>query len=148
MRPETIIDAVAVAIAAHGDQRYGNQPYIAHPIAVADQVGTRGGTDTQIIAAILHDAVEDTELTIQQVRVMFGDEVARIVEALTHDPAVPYADYVAALPDGAVLVKLCDSICNLATLPDAPMSPARKLQLTDRYEANIATLSARLKALR
>lgn len=145
---EAVIDAAQLAALYHGDQRYGRHPYIVHPLAVADQVGQRGGSIEQIVAAILHDTVEDTDLTLDVIRLAFGPEVAAIVGALTHDPAVPYAEYVAALPDDAVLVKLCDSICNLHALPGADMPDARKRKLTDRYERNIAVLSERFGASR
>lgn len=143
-----LLDAVGIAIAYHGDQKYGHLPYIAHPVAVADQVSQRGGNEAQVVAAILHDTVEDTDLTIEQVEMMFGTEVAFIVGAMTHAPLEPYEDYIDALPDEAVLVKLCDSICNLAGLPSAEMTHHRRTRLTARYERTITVLSERLRRMR
>lgn len=146
MSTQQILDAVELAVLYHGDQRYGRYPYIVHPIAVAAQVSERGGTEAQIIAAILHDTVEDTDLPIEAISLTFGLEVAAIVSSLTHDSDVPYDDYISSLDSRAVLVKLCDSICNRDMLNVAEMTAERKARLTKRYTRNINALSVRLPA--
>jgi len=140
-----ILDAVELAALHHGDQRYGRHPYVVHPLAVAGQVAERGGSRAQVLAAILHDTVKDTDLTVRQIQSMFGPEVAVIVSSLTHDLGVPYDRYVDELHPDAVLVKLCDSICNLVDLPAAEMTVHRRRRLTARYEANVAKLTERLR---
>ena len=79
--------AFVFATAAHaavGQRRkYTDQPYIVHPIRVADIVDSYGGTDEMINAAYLHDVVEDTSVTIEDVNDMFGSVVAVIVDGLT-----------------------------------------------------------------
>jgi (p)ppGpp synthase/HD superfamily hydrolase len=84
--------ALTYATAAHaaiGQRRkYTDQPYIVHPIRVADIVDKFGGTDEMIMAAYLHDVVEDTAVSIADILDMFGTDVARIVDGLT-DVSVP-----------------------------------------------------------
>ena len=79
--------ALTYATAAHaavGQRRkYTNQPYIVHPIRVANIVDSYGGTDDMISAAYLHDVVEDTHITIEDINDMFGSVIAVIVDELT-----------------------------------------------------------------
>jgi (p)ppGpp synthase/HD superfamily hydrolase len=73
--------ALSVACALHdGQVRKGTRvPYIAHLLGVASLVIEDGGTRTEVIAALLHDAIEDTDITPKQIRKRFGRQVARIV---------------------------------------------------------------------
>jgi (p)ppGpp synthase/HD superfamily hydrolase len=84
--------ALTYATAAHaavGQRRkYTHEPYIVHPIRVANTVDSYGGTDDMISAAYLHDVVEDTRITIEDINDMFGSVVAVIVDGLT-DVSVP-----------------------------------------------------------
>ena len=79
--------ALVFATAAHGAigqrRKYTNEPYINHPIAVADIVRTVSDDPEMLAAAYLHDVVEDTPTTIEQVRHNFGDRVADLVADLT-----------------------------------------------------------------
>ena len=79
--------AFVFATAAHaavGQRRkYTDQPYIVHPIRVAGIVANFGGTDEMIAAAYLHDVVEDTGVSIEDILDMFGSVVAVIVDGLT-----------------------------------------------------------------
>jgi (p)ppGpp synthase/HD superfamily hydrolase len=82
-------------------------PYVFHPFHLAEQMETE---DTTIVA-LLHDVVEDSELTLDDLRQMgFGDAVIAALALLTHDPAVEYMDYVRAIKDNAIAraVKLAD----------------------------------------
>ena len=78
-------EVLKFATAAHGDQKrkYTGDPYINHPIAVAEIVETVPHTDTMIAAALLHDVVEDTHVTIDQIADKFGNDVAELVGWLT-----------------------------------------------------------------
>lgn len=80
-----IRQAFEVAVDAHKDQRRkSGEAYIFHPIAVAKIVASEIGLDaTSIAAALLHDVVEDTEYTLNDIEQMFGETVARIVDGLT-----------------------------------------------------------------
>jgi len=75
------------AIAAHSAvgqvRKYTGEPYYVHPAEVAHIVAQAGGTEEQIAAAWLHDVVEDTEVTVEFIRQMFGPEVAELVGWLT-----------------------------------------------------------------
>lgn len=64
-------------------RKYTYDPYIVHPMEVAEFVKTVGGTDTMIAAALLHDVVEDTGVRIDQIGEIFGPEVATLVYELT-----------------------------------------------------------------
>ena len=78
-------DVLKFATAAHSDQKrkYTGDPYINHPIAVAEIVKTVQHTEAMIAAALLHDVVEDTHVTIDQIEDRFGSEVAELVGWLT-----------------------------------------------------------------
>ena len=91
MRTRTTLARVyaTAAHAAVGQMRkYTDEPYIVHPIRVGDIVDKFGGTDEMIMAAYLHDVVEDTAVSIDNIQDMFGPVVARIVDGLT-DVSVP-----------------------------------------------------------
>src|SRR6478672_3817225 len=81
----TIIEAAYdVALEAHAEQvRRSGEPYISHPLGVARILADLGLDDVTIAAALLHDAVEDTEFTKEGVETAFGPEVANIVDGVT-----------------------------------------------------------------
>ena len=82
-------------------------PYVFHPFHLAEQMETE---DTTIVA-LLHDVVEDSDLTLVDLRqIGFGDTVIAALALLTHDPAVEYMDYVRAVKDNPIAraVKLAD----------------------------------------
>ena len=83
MKYERVEAARAMAIEAHGNQRYGEKPYIYHLDQVAGLVGAWGNTAEVI--AYLHDTLEDTNLSVRTVRDSFGFLVADCVQALTDD---------------------------------------------------------------
>lgn len=74
------------ATKAHEGQKrkYSGEPYIKHPIAVAKIVATVDHDEFMIAAAFLHDTVEDTEVTIEEILDIFGEEVAELVDGLTN----------------------------------------------------------------
>lgn len=122
--------ALAFAREAHGaiDQRrkYTNEPYIVHPIAVAELVRSVPHSEAMVAAAYLHDVVEDTPVTIEQVLAEFGQEVATLVGWLT-DVSVPTDGnraackaidlrHTAQAPPEAKTIKLADLIDNTRTI--------------------------------
>ena len=112
--------ALVYASRLHRNQnRKGTRvPYITHLLAVAAIVGENGGTENEVVAALLHDAPEDKggEATLEDVRARFGDEVAKIVAGCTdtyEDPKPPWRerkeDYVAHLSGASDSVRLVSS---------------------------------------
>ena len=81
----TILEAVEFALTAHGDQKrkYTGEPYIVHPVAVARLVGRNGGTVNMITTALLHDVIEDCDVTYDDLLRRFGLDVAQMVCDLT-----------------------------------------------------------------
>jgi (p)ppGpp synthase/HD superfamily hydrolase len=76
--------AITFATAKHtGQTRYCGAPYIVHPIAVATMVASVGGTDAMIAAAILHDTIEDTATTKNELLAAFDAEITKLVVELT-----------------------------------------------------------------
>jgi (p)ppGpp synthase/HD superfamily hydrolase len=121
-------DVLKFATAAHGDQKrkYTNDPYIVHPIAVAEIVKTVPHTDEMIAAALLHDVVEDTPITIDDIKNKFGDKVADLVGWLT-DISRPEdgnrktrkaidRDHSARAPAEAQTIKVADLIHNTQSI--------------------------------
>ena len=120
--------AYAVADHWHGGQtRKSGAPYITHPLAVALLLAEIGMDTTTLVAALLHDTVEDTGLTIGQVKAEFGAEVAVLVDGVTKLDGARWGDHaeaetfrkmiLAASIDLRVLViKLADRVHNLRTL--------------------------------
>ena len=126
-----VLRAAAFAAQRHSDQRRkGNRaaPYINHPIAVATCLADAGVEDADILAAaLLHDTVEDTDTSLEEIGQLFGPRVASIVAEVTDDKSLPKAErkrrQIASAPTKsheAKLVKLADKICNLRDLRDCP----------------------------
>jgi (p)ppGpp synthase/HD superfamily hydrolase len=120
--------ALKFALVAHGDQKrkYSGEPYIVHPIAVADIVRTITVDEAMIVAALLHDVVEDTKVTLEEIRAEFGDDVAALVSDLTDVSrptdgnrakrrAIDRAHTAAASPR-AKTIKLADLIHNTSDI--------------------------------
>ncbi len=112
----------------HGNQkRKSGDPYITHPLAVTTILAELGMTEPTLVASLLHDTVEDTPYTLEQVSAEFGDEVARLVDGVTKLDKVRYGEnaeaetirkmIVAMSRDIRVLViKLADRLHNMRTL--------------------------------
>jgi guanosine-3',5'-bis(diphosphate) 3'-pyrophosphohydrolase len=124
--------ALAFAAHKHRDQRRKDaeaSPYINHPIALAEVLAREGGiADAEVLAAaLLHDTIEDTATTAEELRAEFGARIAAMVEEVTDDKSLPKAErkrlqivHAAAISPGAKLVKLADKICNLRDVADRP----------------------------
>ncbi len=99
--------AMKIAYAAHhGQLDYNGIPYIFHPIHLAEQMED----EISCCAALLHDVVEDTSVTMEELAQEFPEEVIAALKLLTHDNDTPYFDYVRAIRCNpiAVKVKLAD----------------------------------------
>ncbi len=127
-----LLAALAFAAHKHRDQRRKDavaSPYINHPIALANVLANEAGVvdERVLIAAILHDTIEDTETTEQELVREFGQEIANIVLEVTDDKALTKAerkqlqiDHAGALSRRAKLVKLADKICNVRDMASSP----------------------------
>jgi GTP pyrophosphokinase len=127
---EVIERAYRIAELAHrGQVRKTGHPYITHPLAVAEMLAEYGLDETTIVAALLHDTVEDTDLTMDQIRAEFGDDVARLIDGVTKLDRVRFSNreqaqaatirkmVVAMAQDVRVLIiKLFDRLHNLRTV--------------------------------
>jgi GTP pyrophosphokinase len=130
-----------MASAAHSHQsRMSGELYISHPIAVARIVAEIGLDEVSLVAALLHDAVEDTEITLADVEARFGAEVAGIVDGLTklerlqfdsreaQQAATMRKMLVAMAKDMRVLIiKLSDRMHNMRTIASAPVDKQRRI---------------------
>ena len=100
--------AMKLCYEAHKDQvDKSGVPYVFHPFHVAEQMKDEATT----IVALLHDVVEDTDYTLQDIAAEgFGQEIVEAVALMTHEDDVPYLDYVAKLKDNPIAkaVKLAD----------------------------------------
>lgn len=100
--------ALKLCFEAHKEQRdKSDMPYVFHPFHLAEQMTDEETT----IVALLHDVVEDTDYTIEDLRAMgFSDRVLDAIALMTHDPEVPYMDYVAKIKTNPIAkaVKLAD----------------------------------------
>jgi len=131
MDAKQLLHALELASIKHRDQRRKDQeksPYINHPIAVASLLAQHGVTDeTALLAAILHDTIEDTRTTREELVAAYGETVAACVMEVTDDKALPkdrrkelQVEHAAHLSHSAKLVKLADKICNLRDIVDSP----------------------------
>jgi GTP diphosphokinase / guanosine-3',5'-bis(diphosphate) 3'-diphosphatase len=136
-----ILEALAFASDKHRNQRRKDilsLPYINHPIAVARTLKVEGGVSDPAVlcAAILHDTVEDTDTSYEELETVFGREIAGMVLEVSDDQSLSKADrkrlqieHAHRISDGAKLVKLADKICNVRDVissPPAGWSEARK----------------------
>ncbi len=129
------------AIAAHeGQLRRTGEPYVTHPIAVADIVADLGLDAPTIAAALLHDAVEDTGMTIDWLTKEFGEQVAAVVDGVTKLDRLEFDSkeaqqaatirkmFIAMARDWRVLlIKLADRLHNMRTISVMPMARQRAI---------------------
>jgi guanosine-3',5'-bis(diphosphate) 3'-pyrophosphohydrolase len=135
------VRAVAFAADKHRSQRRKDaeaSPYINHPIALANVLANEGGVDdaTVLCAAVLHDTVEDTETTVDELGALFGPKVASVVMEVTDDKSLEKSlrkerqvEHAPHISTEAKLVKLADKISNLRDIlasPPADWSAERK----------------------
>jgi (p)ppGpp synthase/HD superfamily hydrolase len=118
-----LLPAIKFAADAHAGQvrKFTGLPYITHPLAVAELVRTYGGSKAQVIAAILHDVVEDCDVGIVQIMDAFGPSVAGIVLDCTNDADYDLdadVDYWRKASPVSQLVKLADIVDNTNDVRD------------------------------
>ncbi len=127
---EKITAAYEFADKAHGDQRrVSGVPYILHPTSVACILADMGMDTDSIVAALLHDVVEDTEVTLDTVKEMYGEEVAMLVDGLTKISKIKFTDreehqaenvrkMLMAMSNDirVIIVKLADRLHNMRTI--------------------------------
>jgi len=128
---QTIIKAYEFASLKHKDQRRkdpSKSPYINHPIQVASLLSQAGVTNPEIICAgILHDTIEDTQTTFQELVNEFGPNIAKMVMECTDDKSLPKVtrkqdqiNHAYSISYGAKLVKLADKYANLSDIQTNP----------------------------
>ena len=127
-----ILRAMDFAARKHRDQRRKDEeasPYINHPISVSLLLAQIGGiTDPEVLsAAILHDTLEDTHTTPEELEAAFGMRIRKLVEEVTDDKHLPKAerkqlqiDHASQLSADAVLIKLGDKISNVLDVTHSP----------------------------
>lgn len=152
-RMSRVRKAFDFANTAHdGIRRKSGEPYIIHPIAVATIVARDLGLGaTSVIASILHDVVEDTEYTTSDIRNMFGEDVARIVDGLTKlsgemdtRQAMTLRKMLMTLSEDVrvILIKLADRLHNMRTLES--LAPYKQLKIASETLYLYAPLAHRL----
>ena len=139
---ERITKAFNFAKQAHdGVIRRSGEPYIMHPFAVAKIVCSEMGLgSTSICAALLHDGAEDTEYTVEDIRNMFGDKIAQIVDGLTKIAGGIFGEQASAQAENfrkllltmsddirVILIKIADRLHNMRTL--GSMLPAKQFKI-------------------
>jgi guanosine-3',5'-bis(diphosphate) 3'-pyrophosphohydrolase len=160
-----VIRAVEFAAQKHRMQRRKDSdasPYINHPIALMHVLCIDGGVTepTILAAAALHDTIEDTETTEDELRTLFGSEIARLVREMTDDKSLPklerkrlQIEHAHHMSREGALVKLADKICNLrdvGTNPPAGWSLERRIEYFEWAKAvvdGLPPVSAKLLAL-
>jgi (p)ppGpp synthase/HD superfamily hydrolase len=139
----SVEDAIALAALAHRGQRYRSpesEPYIFHPLRV--MLTCREPVDQ--MAAVLHDAVEDTDLHLRDlVEAGYQTDVVTAVDSLTRRVSEPYEDYIERVAENEVArrVKIADLRENLANNKRLPEAPGNAVRI-DRYEAALARLAS------
>lgn len=106
-----MLETVEFVRTAHGDQMYGDQPYISHLLRVAMMCDTA----EEKIVALLHDVVEDTSISIFDIRGWYEPEIADAVDCLTHGPYESYDAYLTRIESNQIarnvkIKDLCDNI--------------------------------------
>ena len=130
---EQVRRAYEVASLAHeGQLRDEGSPYILHPLRVAISLVDELNIDSPklVCAALMHDVIEDSPITREQIAVGFGEEIAEIVWLLTKLDEVGLPEYLAAIEaashTGATIVKLCDRLDNLRFLAHSPKAEKKR----------------------
>lgn len=154
---DIITRAFNMAKEAHkGARRRSGEAYIMHPLSVARIVSKEIGLgSTSISAALLHDVVEDTEYTVDDIRALFGDKIASIVDGLTKISSGMFGENVSAQAENfrkllltmsddirVILIKIADRLHNMRTL--SSMAPTKQYKITGETLYIYAPLAHRL----
>lgn len=133
--------ALKIAYAAHhGQVDKAGLPYIFHPIHLAEAMDD----EVSCCAALLHDVVEDTDVTMDELAQEFPEEVMAVLRLLTHEEGVPYFDYVRKIKANpiAVKIKLADIAhnCDQTRCVGSGLSEERLAYWRDKYSKARAIL--------
>lgn len=154
---EIITKAFNFAKSAHkGVRRRSGEPYILHPIAVARiVVGEIGLGSTSICSALLHDVVEDTDYTVEDIENLFGKKIAQIVDGLTKISGGVFGEQASVQAENfrkllltmsedirVILIKIADRLHNMRTLGSMP--PAKQYKIAGETQYIYAPLAHRL----
>ena len=152
-----ITKAFNLAREAHkGARRRSGEPYIMHPLEVAIIVSKEMGLgSTSISAALLHDVIEDTDYTVDDLRALFGEKIASIVDGLTKISHGMFGEHVSEQAENfrkllltmsedirVILIKIADRLHNMRTLQS--MAPAKQFKITGETTYIYAPLAHRL----
>ncbi len=139
---DIITKAYNFARQAHkGVKRLSGEPYILHPIAVAQIAAEEMGLgSTSICSALLHDVVEDTDYTVEDIANIFGEKIAQIVDGLTKISGGIFGEHASAQAENfkkllltmnddirVILIKICDRLHNMRTLQSQPANKQYKI---------------------
>jgi GTP diphosphokinase / guanosine-3',5'-bis(diphosphate) 3'-diphosphatase len=143
------------AWAHKGQVRHSGEPYLVHPLEVADILADMRLDTVSIAAGLLHDVVEDTLATIERIRELFGDDIAHVVEGVTKLGAIPFSSseerqaenfrkMLLAMSDDirVILVKLADRLHNMRTLHHLPED--RRVKISQETRDIYAPIAGRL----
>lgn len=151
----TLTQAISFAAKKHTDQKRkgaDGQPYINHPLEVLNLLTTVGRVEDfdVLIAAVLHDTIEDTETTEEEIKKLFGARVCKMVLELTDDKTLPKAirkqlqiEHAPHISKGAQQIKLCDKISNIGDVMENPpdgWSLKRRIEYVEWGENVVAGL--------
>jgi guanosine-3',5'-bis(diphosphate) 3'-pyrophosphohydrolase len=138
-----------------GQVRHSGEPYLVHPLEVADQLADMKLDVVAIAAGLLHDIVEDTQTPIDRIRELFGADVAHVVEGVTKLGAIPFSSseerqaenfrkMLLAMVDDirVILVKLADRLHNMRTLHHLPEE--RRIKIAEETRDIYAPIANRL----
>ena len=138
-----------------GQLRHSGEPYLVHPLEVADQLADMRLDVVAIAAGLLHDIVEDTQTPIERIRELFGPDVAHVVEGVTKLGAIPFSSseerqaenfrkMLLAMVDDirVILVKLADRLHNMRTLHH--LSEERRIKIAQETRDIYAPIANRL----
>jgi guanosine-3',5'-bis(diphosphate) 3'-pyrophosphohydrolase len=153
---EIIRRAYELSLQHHsGQQRASGEPYLVHPLEVAILLAEMKLDTTAIAAGLLHDSVEDTSVTTEEIKEQFGEQVAHIVEGVTKISKIDFASREEAQAENVrkmmlamvddirvVLIKLADRLHNMRTLKH--LSPERQLKIAKETLEIYAPLAHRL----
>ena len=133
--------ALQLCFDAHKDQvDKSGMPYVFHPFHIAEQMQT----EETVVVALLHDVVEDTDYTIDDLRAMgFPESVTQALTLMTHKDGVPYLEYVAAIKGNpiATAVKLADLRHN-SDLSRLDAVDDKALRRVEKYKKAVTLLTA------
>ena len=138
---ELVVQAYEFGAAAHeGQRRKTGEPYITHPIAVAEELAGMHLDAQAIVAAILHDVVEDTEASLEEIEEKFGAEVATLVDGVSKLDQIQFRSRAEAQAESfrkmmlamiedirVILVKLADRLHNMKTLSAMPQEKIKRI---------------------